>query len=130
MSHFHLDAFVDLSPRGISMLLTTTRVPVDTIALTFAALALGAVSTGESGHGRFFFEASNEMVKHFVGQSTLELCLSYFLQHLLAIRFGTSNYAQGIISQAIHIARVLGLQQNSHENRGLLLFLLIYMADQ
>lgn len=120
----------DLSSRGISVLLTRTHLPADTIALLFAALALGAVATGEFRHGLFYFEVSTEMVKYFVGQPTLDLCISYYLQHLLALRSGTSNYAQGIISQAIHVARALGLQRNSHGNRGLLLFLLIYMGDQ
>jgi len=112
------------------VLLTRARLPVDMLASVFAALALGAVATGEPGHSRFYLGVSTEMVKYFVGQPTLNLCLSYFLQHLLALRSGTSNYAQGIIFQAIHVARALGLQQNSHGNRGLLLFSLIYMADQ
>jgi hypothetical protein len=112
------------------VLLSRTCLPVDTIALVFAALAFGAVATGEPSHGRFYFEVSTEMVKHSVGLPTLDLCLSYFLQHLLALRSGTSNYAQGIISQAIHVAHALGLQQNTHGKRGLLLFMLIYMADQ
>jgi hypothetical protein len=126
----HLMALTDLSTRGIAVLLTRIRLPVDTIALVFAAFSLGAIATAETGHGRFYFDVSTEMVKYFVGPPTLNLCLSYFLQHLLALRFGTSNYAQGIISQAIHIAHTLGLQQQSHGSRGLLLFLLIYMADQ
>lgn len=126
----HLETVVDLSPRGISVLLSRTRLPVDAIALIFAALALGAVATGEPGPGRFYFGVSTEMGKYCVGQLTLDLCLSYFLQHHLALRSGTSNYAQGIISQAIHVARALGLQKGSHGNRGLLLFMLIYMGDQ
>ncbi|KIW21508.1 hypothetical protein PV08_02088 [Exophiala spinifera] len=130
VSRLYLDTLVDLSPRGISMMLTRTRLPVDTIALIFAALALGAVASGELGSGRFYFGVSTDMVKYFVGQPTLNLCLSYFLQHLLALRSGTSYYAQGMISQAIYVAHELGLQQNSHGDRGLLLFLLIYMADQ
>ncbi|KEF52345.1 uncharacterized protein A1O9_11585 [Exophiala aquamarina CBS 119918] len=129
-SRIHLETLVDLSPRGISVLVSRTRLPVDTIALVFAALALGAVATGEPGHGRFYFGVSTEMVKYCVGELTLDLCLSYFLQHLHALRSGTSNYAQGIILQAIHVSRALGLHQNTHGNRGLLLFMLIYMADQ
>lgn len=112
------------------MTVTTTSLPLDTIALIFAALALGAVATGEPGHGRFYFGVSTEMVKHFVGAPTLDLCLAYFLQHLFALRSGTSNYAQGIMAQAIQIAHGLGLHENSHGIRGLQLFLLIYMADQ
>lgn len=126
----HLTTLSDLSSGAIAVLLTKARLPVDTIALVFAALALGSVALGESGHGKFYFGVSTEMVKYFVDRPTLNLCLSYFLQHLLALRSGTSNHAQGIISQAIHVARALRLQQHSHGDRGTLLFLFIYMADQ
>lgn len=126
----HLEPSLDLSPSEVSMVVTRNRFPVDSIALIFAALALGAVATGEFGHGRFYFGVSTEMVKHFVGRPTLDLCITYFLQHVFALRSGTSNYAQGIMAQAVQVAHDLGLQENSHGIRGLQLFLLIYMADQ
>lgn len=126
----HQEFLQDLSPSNTAVMATTHRLPCDAIGLVFAALALGAVASGEFGHGRFYFGISTEMVKHFVGQPTLELCLAYFLQHVFALRLGTSNYAQGIMAQAVQIANGLGLYDNSHGIQGLQLYLLIYMADQ
>lgn len=120
----------DLSLSNALTTATTHGLPCDSIGLVFAALALGAVAGGEFGHGRFYFGISTEMVKHFVGQPTLDLCLAYFLQHVFALRSGTSNYAQGIMAQAVQIANGLGLYDNSHGIQGLQLYLLIYMADQ
>jgi hypothetical protein len=125
-----LGIMVDLSAEGISTLLKTTRLPMDSTALLFAALALGAVAMGDLAQSRFLFEASLEMVKLFANQQTLDLCLAYYLQHLLALRFGTSAYAQGIMAHTFLVAHHLGIQRNSHGNAGLRLFLLIYMADQ
>lgn len=118
---------IDLSPRGISIRLTRTPLPVDIIALIFAALALGAVAKSEPSHGRFYSGVFTEIAKYFAGKPTLDLCLSYYLQHLLASPYGTSNYAQGMISQAIYVSRALELQKNSQGSRRLLLFVLIYI---
>lgn len=126
----HQEDLHHLSPTNASVTATTQRLPCDAIGLVFASLALGAVASGDFGHGRFYFGVSTELVKHFVGQPTLELCLTYFLQHVFALRLGTSNYAQGIMAQAVQIANGLGLHDNSHGIPGLQLYLLIYMADQ
>ncbi|KAK4498621.1 hypothetical protein PRZ48_011280 [Zasmidium cellare] len=126
----HLDSMQGLTPSNASAILSTRRLPSDSIGLVCAALALGAVASGEFGHGRFYFAISTELVKHFVGQPTLELCLAYYLQHVFALRSGTSNYAQGIMAQAVQIANGLGLYDNSYGVQGLQLYLLIYMADQ
>jgi hypothetical protein len=104
--------------------------PADTVALIFATVAIGAVATGELSHGQFYFDISIEMAKHFVGRATLDLCLACFLQHVFALRTGTSNHARSIIAHAIQNAHDLGLHHNSHGTRGLRLYLLIYMADQ
>ncbi|KPI38304.1 uncharacterized protein AB675_12075 [Cyphellophora attinorum] len=126
----YLALMIDISAEGLSTLLKTTRLPMDSTALLFAALALGAVAKGDLNQGRFYFDTSLEMAKLFVSQQTLDLCLAYYLQHLLALRFGTSSYAQGIMAHAFLVAHHLGIQRNSHGNPGLRLFLLIYMADQ
>lgn len=126
----YLGTLQDVLASGVTVAVTETTMPVDSIALIFAALALGAVATGDIGHGCFYFGVSTEMVKHFVDRPTLDLCLVYFLQHTFALRSGTSNYAQGIMAHAIQISHGLGLHENSHGIRGLQLFLLIYMADQ
>ena len=126
----YLEALQDLVASGVAATVAETAMPVDSIALMFAALALGSVATGELGHGCFYFGISTEVVKHFVERPTLELCLAFFLQHVFALRSGTSNYAQGIMAQAVQVARGLGLHENLCGVRGLQLFLLIYMADQ
>lgn len=125
-----IDQLQDLSPSVVLMTVTAHRLPLDAVALMFGAFALGAVATGEISHGRIYFNVSTELVKHYVGQSTLELCLAYFLQHVFALRIGTLNYAQSIIAQAIQIAHDLDIQRNRHGVQGLQLYLLIYMADQ
>lgn len=106
------------------------RLPADSIALVFAAIAFGAVATNRLDHGKSYFSISTETLKHFVGQPTMDLCLALFLQHVFAIRTGTSNYAQGIIAQVIQVGHELGLHRGDHGIRGLQLYLLIYMADQ
>lgn len=126
----HLEPLRDLVASGVAVVVTKTDMPVDSIALLLAALALGCVATGELRHGYLYFGLSTEMAKHFMERPTLDLCLTYYLQHIFAMRSGTSNYAQGIMALAIQAAHGLGLDKNSHGTRGLLLFLLIYMADQ
>lgn len=126
----NLGTLQDVLASGVTAAVTQHTMPVDSIALIFAALALGAVATGDIGHGCFYFGVSTEMVKHFVDRPTLDLCLVYFLQHTFALRSGTSNYAQGIMAHAIQVSHGLGLHKSSHGIRGLQLFLLLYMADQ
>lgn len=119
-----------LSTSAVIMTATVSHSPLDSVALVFAALALGAVASGDIVNGRLYFDISTEVTKHFVGKSTLDLCVADFLQHVFALRVGTSNYAQNIISQAIQHAHDLGLHRNSRGIQGLQLYLLIYMADQ
>lgn len=119
-----------LSTSAVIMTATVSHSPLDSVALVFAALALGAVAGGDIVNGRLYFDISIEVTKHFIGKSTLDLCLADFLQHVFALRVGTSNYAQNIISQAIQHAHDLGLHRNSRGIQGLQLYLLIYMADQ
>lgn len=126
----HLPHLQDLSPVRVAVTIARNSLPVDSIALVFAALALGACATADLSHGVFFFSMSSEIVKHFVGHPTLDLCVAYFLQHVFALRSGTSNYAQGIIAQAVQAGQALGLHENSCGIMGCELFLLIYMADQ
>nr|POF13028.1 hypothetical protein CFP56_10176 [Quercus suber] len=121
---------LDLTPNAVMASLATIQCPLDSIALVFVALALGSIATGELSHGQCFFNISTEVVKHFAGSPTVELCLGYYLQHVFALRTGTSNYQQGIIAQAVQTAHDLGLHRNAHGVQGLKLFLIIYMADQ
>lgn len=60
-----------------------------------------------------------------VGLATLALCLACFLQHMYALRTGTSNHARGFLVQAISHAHDLRLPHNVHGLRGLQLYLLI-----
>lgn len=121
---------LDSVPSVVSRTIASQRLPADSVALMFSALALGAVASSDFGHGRFYFDISTEVVKHSVGHATLELCLAFFLQHAFALRVGTLNYAQTIIRQAIQGAHDLELHHNKCGIQGLQLYLLIYMADQ
>ncbi|KAF7191008.1 hypothetical protein HII31_07632 [Pseudocercospora fuligena] len=103
---------------------------LDSFALLLAAIALGSVALGCLDHGQFYSRISAEVVKHFEGRATLDLCLAYFLQHVFALRSGTSDDVQSILTSAIGTAHELCLHHKAHGIRGLQLYLLIYMADQ
>nr|POF26034.1 hypothetical protein CFP56_22182 [Quercus suber] len=126
----YAEHLLDLSPNGVRASAITEQFPLDSVALMFVALALGAIATGELSHGQTLFEISTEVVKHFAGSPSMQLCLAYYLQHMFALRIGTSNYQQGIIAQTVQTAHDLGLHRNTYGVQGLKLFLIVYMADQ
>jgi hypothetical protein len=119
-----------LSASNAASVLATHGFALDYVALLYAALSLGALSTGATNLSAVWHDISIATSSYFVGPPTLDLCLSCFLQHMYALRTGTSNLARGFMVQAISHAHDLSLQQNFHGIRGLQLYLLLYMADQ
>ena len=126
----HIQHLREPTSAAMSTMVTRHALPADTSALIFVAMSLGAVANADFKRGCFCFDVSIELVKQFVGQPTLHLCVAYFLQHTFALRAGTTNYAQGIVVQAIQVAHDLGLHRNLYGVQGLQIYLLIYMADQ
>jgi hypothetical protein len=121
---------IELQNIHLSGIPTTHTLPFDAVALVFAAFSLGAAHEGLFENARFYFDISIRMVEHHAGQATLDLCLTYLMQHMSALRMGTSNYAQGIITRAVEVAHDLHLQHGRQGVQGLQLYMLIYMADQ
>lgn len=116
--------------KDLSTTVAAHRLPLDLTATVCGALAFGALANGEYARGQSYFTISTELAKHFAGIPSQELCLAYFLQHVFALRTGTSNYAQSIMAQTIQIAHEIGIHQGMYGTPGLQLYLLIYMADQ
>lgn len=105
-------------------------IPCDVLCLLFSALALGAALSGEAEYGRFCFHVSTALAERFVGSPSLDLCLSYFLQHGYVLRAGSSTHARALVAQTVQACHDLALPYASHSVRGLHLYLLVYMADQ
>lgn len=120
----------DLAQCNAHVVLEVPGLPMDFIAILFAALAVGAVATGPPYTSQYFSNISAEAIRCFTGRSTMDTCLALYLQHYLALRTGSCNHAKSFLVQAVQQASDLRLQHNVHGNPGLQLYLLIYLADQ
>ena len=126
----HLQRLTDLNPFTASTIIAAYDLPIDTVALAYAVFALGMTAMNDLEGGQLYFDVSCEMVKYFVAPPTRQICMSYFLQHVFALRTGTLGFAHGIVAKAVRCAHDLDLHRQSTDTDGLQLYLLIYMADQ
>lgn len=108
--------------------------PIDSLALLFASLALGcALQSYDFDAAYSFFNISTELLEEYTERSSLDLVSAYFMQHLFILKTGSSNRARGIIGQAIQAAHDLGIHKGSpslDKLQTVRLYLLLYFADQ
>ena len=110
----------------------TTTVPLDQVALVFAALATSNFESPDSRICPAFLELSIIVTEDYAGESTLHLALAVLLQHICALRTGTSNRAKALIAYAVRVSHNLGINRGAGSGntfQAARYYLLLYFFD-
>ena len=108
-------------------------VPLDGLALLFAALAFVGIAEANPGVSLALLELSTRMIQEYVGKSTLELALATFLHQACALRTGTSNESRALIVQTVRVAHDIGIHKlpgTPDKIRTARFYLTLYFTDQ
>lgn len=128
-AHFYHQTSIELSSKS----LRDSGLPLDSLALLFASLALGSYFSEDFQHARRFFADSSDLFNNYTGPPSFDAVATLFAQHLFALREGSANQAKNLNVQAIHAAHDLGINrgaQTSSELQHVELYLLLYFTDQ
>ncbi|KAK5194603.1 hypothetical protein LTR99_003106 [Exophiala xenobiotica] len=106
--------------------------PLDRLGLLFAALALHNLSCPDDRVATALFDTSTRITNEYAGESTIDLVLTLFIQHMYVLRTGTANRSRGLLAQSVQTAHDLGIHLGSYDNpsRSLWLYLILCFADQ
>lgn len=111
-------------------------VPLDSLSLLYAALALCSLRAdpkfGSRTYTHQLFETSKQLLGIHTGQASIEVAATLFLLHLIVITTGSTNQGKTFIGQAVQACHELKLnrfKKDSTTIRGTWLYLLVYMAD-
>lgn len=116
-----------------STALKDSGLPLDSLALLFASLALGSYFSENFHHARRFFVDSTDLFNNYTGPPSFDAVATLFVQHLFALREGSANQAKNLNVQAIHTAHELGINRGAPASSDLQhveLYLLLYFTDQ
>lgn len=112
------------------------RLPLDSLALLFAALAAASVQQGNLTLATALFEVSDQCTGEFAGTPTFDTVLTLFLHHVYLLHVGATGRIRRVIDQAIQIAHKLKFNTESAEKpndvrvKELHMYLILGYVDQ
>ena len=112
--------------------LRTTTIPLDQVVLVFAALASSTFEGSNAQTCLGFLELSIIVTEDYTGESTLHLALALLLQHICALRTGTSNRAKALLASAVRVSHELGINRgcgSGNAFQAARFYLLLYFFD-
>jgi hypothetical protein len=128
-AHYYRQTSIELSSKS----LRDSGLPLDSLALLFASLALGSHFLENIQHARRFFADSTDLFNNYTGPPSFDAVATLFVQHLFVLRVGSANQAKNLNVQAIQFAHDLGINRGVQASSNLQhveLYLLLYFTDQ